>query len=435
MLKRVHIRGFKSLRNVEVTLPPIAILIGRNTSGKSNFLDALQILSRLGTCRTVKEAFHSPCRGKPIESFSFGDRGLKGLREKESLEFSIEADMHLSNRVVETVNRQIVEMRRTVDHQGNESDEPPAKSVREHDLRYRVVVEMLPGSAVLRIKDEYLAALNEKGEPTGKRKPFIERQDGRIHLRHEGQAHPTYHDRYLDHTILSRPHYPPHHPHVVAARHELENWRFYYFEPRERMRETNPVKQIDHIGLMGEELAAYLWTLRTREPEQFKAVECALGTMLPGVDGIDLDVNDLGEVELRLRENGVSISSRLLSEGTLRILGLLAIAGGSKEVPALVGFEEPENGLHPARIRSIADYFSTRMMEGESQFIATTHSSILPNKVPYEFLFVFKKRNQHTTVSKIWGSLAHPSAIADEMDSDDDPLTVGERMQRGDFDD
>ena len=53
-------------------------------------------------------------------------------------------------------------------------------------------------------------ALNSKGEPTGKRKPFLERQDERIHLRHEGQAHPTYYDRYLDHSILSMPHYPPH---------------------------------------------------------------------------------------------------------------------------------------------------------------------------------------------------------------------------------
>ena len=35
---------------------------------------------------------------------------------------------------------------------------------------------MLPRTEILRVADEYLAALNPQGEPTGKRRPFIERQ-------------------------------------------------------------------------------------------------------------------------------------------------------------------------------------------------------------------------------------------------------------------
>lgn len=62
--------------------------------------------------------------------------------------------------------------------------------IREKDLRYRIEIEMLPRSGVLRVADEYLAALNTKGEPTGKRKPFIERQGEKIHLRLEGQGAP-----------------------------------------------------------------------------------------------------------------------------------------------------------------------------------------------------------------------------------------------------
>ena len=209
---------------------------------------------------------------------------------------------------------------------------------------------MLPRSGVLRVKDEYLAALNAKGEPTGKRKPFIERQGEKIHLRLEGQAHPIYYDRYLDRTILSMPHYPPHYPHLVAARHELESWLFFYFEPRERMRAANPIKEVRHIGLMGEELAAFLRTLQALEPRQFAAVEKALHAVMPNIDGIEVDVNDLGEAELRLRENGVAVPARVLSEGTLRVLGLLALSGIG-EGPALVGFEEPENGVHPRAYR------------------------------------------------------------------------------------
>jgi len=97
-----------------------------------------------------------------------------------------------------------------------------------------------------------------------------------------------------------------------------------------RADEDNAVKEVRHIGLMGEELPAYLNTLRALEPRQFEAVEKALTTILPQIDGIDVDVNDLGEVELRLRESGISIPARVLSEGTLRILGIIHQSRGGK---------------------------------------------------------------------------------------------------------
>ena len=68
MLKRVHIKGYKSLADVEVALEPLVVLFGPNASGKSNFLDALRLLSRLGASRTLREAFDPPYRGAPLES-------------------------------------------------------------------------------------------------------------------------------------------------------------------------------------------------------------------------------------------------------------------------------------------------------------------------------------------------------------------------------
>ncbi len=63
MLKRIKIQGYKSLADVEVHLGHLAVLIGPNASGKSNFLDALQLLSRIATCRTLREAFAPPHAG------------------------------------------------------------------------------------------------------------------------------------------------------------------------------------------------------------------------------------------------------------------------------------------------------------------------------------------------------------------------------------
>jgi predicted ATPase len=43
-LRRVRIRGYKSIAFCDVTLEPLTILVGHNASGKSNFLDALAFL-------------------------------------------------------------------------------------------------------------------------------------------------------------------------------------------------------------------------------------------------------------------------------------------------------------------------------------------------------------------------------------------------------
>ena len=432
MLKRIHIQGYKSLEDVEVSLSQLVVLVGPNASGKSNLLDALQLLSKLGTSRTVKEAFDPPYRGKPLESFTIGQKGIKGLLEQERLSFSIEADLNLSDAVVETVNRQILEMRRPHGEvESKEKSKSPAR-VRERDLRYRIEVEMLPRSGVLRVADEYLAALNSKGEPTGKRKPFLERQGKRIHLRHEGQAHPTYYDRYLDHSILSMPHYPPHYPHLAAARRELESWLFFYFEPRERMRAANPVKEVRHIGLMGEELAAFLNTMKATHERRFREVEKALHALMPDidVDGIEVEVSDLGEVELRLKEGGVAIPARVLSEGTLRMLGLLVLTGVDDR--SLIGFEEPENGVHPRRIPLIAEFLKTQKTLNRTQHIITTHSPILTDLLADDSLFAVRRLNGQTHIDPFstWG----PDDISHVLSDEDDELPVSARIMRGDFD-
>ena len=439
MLKRIKIQGYKSLADVEVHLGHLAVLIGPNASGKSNFLDALQLLSRIATYQTLDEAFEPPYRGYPLESFTFGDEGIKSLLEKESVSFSMEVDVQLSTSVIEGINQHIQEIRETAVKGAQSADKPVSKralSVSEKNLRYRIEIEMLPKQGILRVTDENLAALNVKGELNKRRKPFLERIGNLLHLRMEGQAHPLYYKRYLDYSILSRSHYPPHYPHLTAMQKELANWLTFYLEPREQMRLPNPVKAVHDIGPMGEDLAAFLNTLQARNKRQFESVQKSLHTMIPSITGIDVSVNELGEVELDLREGEKRISARVLSEGTLRILGILALVG-AEEPPTLIGFEEPENGIHPRRIRRIARFLETRMILEDIQFIVTTHSSLLPDLVPPESLYVCRKVNGNTEIEPYAqmsiGPLWKKSEIEVALD-DEDALSPSERILRGDFD-
>ncbi len=436
MIRRIRIRNYKSLRDLEVKLTPLAVLFGPNAAGKSNFIDALQLLSRIVGSRSLKEAFDPPYRGKPMESFSFGETGLEGLMKSDSASFSMEVDIELSPAVIKAVNKEILETKRrqTQDTNGG-GPRKPNQPIHHTSLRYRIEVGITPRSGVLHVADEYLVPLGKDGEPKSSPKAFLEQKNKKIHLRMEGQSHPTYFDLDLDYAIVSRPHYAPHYPHLTAFKKELESWFFYYFEPRERMRAATSVKEVRHIGLMGEELAAFLNTLYNLDPQQFKAVEKAMHSLIPSVTGIRTEVNKVGEVELSLMEGNVAMPARVVSEGTLRALGLLALSG-VKEPPALIGFEEPENGVHPRRIRDIAKILVSRAESGDTQLIVTTHSPILPDHVPPQSLFVCRKKGGATVIEPFatWGPLFRQGEIDKALDEGAAQLPVSQRMLRGDFD-
>ena len=437
MIKRIHLRGYKSFADLDIELRSFTALLGPNGAGKSNLLDALQLLSRLGTSPTLKDAFAPPYRGQQLESFTFGPNGMRDLLQQQEASFVIEVDVELSPSVVERVSRQVRDMKRL--GTSSESDAPLTKEkspVRERRLRYRVEVGIEPRSGILFVKDEYLGALDRQWQPAT-RAPFLERMEGHLRLRMEKQAHPTYHDLSLPYTILSKPLYAPHFPHLVAMQEELRGWLFFYFEPRERMRAASAVKEVRHIALMGEELAAFLNTLKATDEAQFAAIEEALKAVIPSMSGIQVEVSELGEVELRLLEGERPIPARLLSEGTLRILGLLSLSG-MRDRPSLIGFEEPENGINPRRIRLVAEILGNLTESGGTQLIVTTHSPILPDYLPEEALFVCRKEHGQTTIQPIEGMgglwLKRDVEVALDAEEADGELAISSRVLRGDFD-
>lgn len=95
----------------------------------------------------------------------------------------------------------------------------------------------------------------------------------------------------------------------------------------------------------------------------------------PGITDYLIQVSG-GTVQLFIREEGLEkpISAMRLSDGTLRYLCLLAILC-HPEPPPLVCLEEPETGLHPDILPTIAEL----MIEASArtQLIVTTHSDIL----------------------------------------------------------
>lgn len=430
MLTRVHIRGFKSLPDVEVHLPRLAVLIGSNAAGKSNFLDALQLLSKLATSQNPHEAFEPPYRGTALESFTFGPDGTQGLLQQETLSLALEVNLHLSDPTIAAVTQEIKDLSHPNDRPLN--GENASSAIQTRTLRYRLAIELYPGTGLLNVADEYLAILDAQREPIDP--PIIGPQGLKVLLHREDQTRPMAYDSHRNRSILSMPHYPPHYPHLTAVRHELERWQFFYFEPRERMRAAYPVIETHRIGPRGERLAPYLNTVRALDPNQFEGIEVALRALLPHVTGIDLDVNKDGDVELYLLEEGTPVPARLLSEGTLRLLGLLSLSG-VKEIPALVGLEEPENGVHPRRIELLAELLRTHEFLKQSQYIVTTHSPILPNWLNNDVLFIVHRLNGSTRIDPFsaWDPLRRDHRLEKDSLPDMEPVMISERILRGNF--
>lgn len=434
MIRRFRVNGYKSLRNVEIELAPLTVIFGPNAAGKSNLLDSLSLLARMATEANLDTAF-TEHRGTPIEAFSLPPGGIPELLSSgENATFSFEVDVDLSDAVVEAVESEVRRVREGLSH------DPPIKrrSVTEKSLRYTLEVQIVPATGVLRIADERLEALNRFGEPKASRKPFLETmpRHNRIHLRMEKQSHPTYEDLWQDRTVVSKPLYAPHYPHITAFRMELERWKFYFLEPSVMRREA-ALKEVDRLSHDGSDLAAFYHTLQTRSARMFDTYVKALRQVVPSVESVNVDTTKQGFLQMTVTDGGTPFSSRLISEGTLRVLGLLAITNPLKPV-SLVGYEEPENGVHPQRLSLIAKLLATAAERGTTQFLINTHSTVLPDEfadVDGAFLINCTRTSDTSQFRRLEPkrTLLRISELASGLEEDVPSSTIGERMVRGDF--
>ena len=100
----------------------------------------------------------------------------------------------------------------------------------------------------------------------------------------------------------------------------------------------------------------------------------ALGVLYDGIDDVAVKI-DGGRVQVMLLEGRRAMPAHRLSDGTLRFLSLLAILCDPRPAAPLVCLDQPELGLHPDVLPTLADL----LMEASErvQLVVATHSEIL----------------------------------------------------------
>ena len=385
MITYLKINGFKSFHNFEMEFTPFTVIAGANASGKSNLFDALTLLSRLADTDNLKRAF-SEQRGEFIELFTqYGDDNFA-----TEMEFVVEM----------LVDKNVK------DAWGNEA------KLKYTRLRYELSIRRIKnisGIQDLIVSNENLLKLNHQEDKwvanaitkkavefwrpkveTGRRGiPYIETvRENDIDIIQVPQDGTTGNKRRFPlsnatRTVLSS-FDTVDFPHVLAAKEEMKSWKFLQLNPEDLRQATSKNNGEDTISVSGKNLAAALYRIKQTDPYSLKEISRKLNSFLPNFVEVDvLDDKENKQYLIFLKDvDKKEFSSRVLSEGTLRILALCILEYDDRHT-GLLCFEEPENGIHPFRIKAMTELLKDLSVDFNEieiplrQVIVNTHSPVL----------------------------------------------------------
>jgi predicted ATPase len=345
LLNSLQLKGFLSFapNSEPVGLTNLNVLIGPNGVGKSNFIEAIELL------HATPGDFSGVIRlgGTPNDWVWHGGKGATAAR--------IEA-------LLSAVNR-------------------------SPELRY--ALEFTDSAGRLEIADEVLEEAN-KADPRAK--------DVRFYYRFQ-RGHPAinvnqtvasktagwqYKERKLiresidpQQSILSQRKDPDLYPEVTATAKRFDAvqvFREWGFGRSAALRAAQPsnlptdvlLPQLVNLGLVLNDL---------EHRNEWTRLNDLMHKFLPRFKRLSTKVS-AGSVQVYLHEEGLSVPvpATRLSDGTLRFLALLAILLNPGSA-TLICVEEPELGLHPDAMSLLADLLAEA--SEKTQLVVTTHSDVL----------------------------------------------------------
>ncbi|HEX8696341.1 MAG TPA: AAA family ATPase [Longimicrobium sp.] len=357
MLTRIEIDGFKTFEKFSLDLEPFMVVVGPNATGKSNLFDAIQLLSRLAV-DDLRTAFNG-LRGEPHELFRIQPSGEPGSR----MSLAVEVLLHRTvadpwggtARVRHTRLRYEVDLERRTDARGIERlvvARETAEPIRGNADGWRPHGRS-PSAAFKRAFMSY-----------GRSTPFLSTQDVNgiptFHIHQDPTGGRNRSATAAETTILSSI-TSAEFPHLFALREELRSWKFLQLDPG-ALRKPSPKNAPEVLEPDGSNLPTVLARIEAEtrtEPRPHGAlteIGADLSRLISGVARVDVEEDELNrKFRVKVQVGGEhAFSSGVISDGTLRVLALLTMLHDPKH-SGLVCFEEPENGIHPARLEALID--------------------------------------------------------------------------------
>ncbi|EJL73016.1 AAA family ATPase [Chryseobacterium populi] len=385
MITKIKINGFKSFHNFEMTFTPFTIIAGTNASGKSNLFDALELLSKLAESDNIKKALQSQ-RGDFLELFSMYDKGIYA----DVMEFEVE--MLVNQKVKDAWGNEAVLKYTRLQYQLKLKRFVNPSGLDDIAVIHEKLINLKKDNEDLWIKiipKNKIELWRPKVDGNRKGKPYLDtinKNSIDTVVIHQDGSKGTFRQIPIvnaNRTVLSSIDNVDF-KHVLAAKEEMKSWKFLQLNPDDLREPTNKSNGEDEITSSGKNLAAALYRISLNNDFALKEISRKLNKFLPQfIDVKVFDDKENRQFIIKLIDvDKKEYTSRVLSEGTLRIL-TLCILEYDDNFGSLLCFEEPENGIHPARISTMLDLLadlSTDFSDNElplKQVIVNTHSSVL----------------------------------------------------------
>lgn len=362
MLTRLEVDGFKNLLGFAVDFGPFTCIAGPNAIGKSNVFDAIQFLSLLADKTFIEAAAELRTPGAPSADLAsiFYDGATPGARMTFGAEFIV--DRHVSDDFGRDAEPTATFLRYDL-----ELEYVPAGTAEMKGEHIRLVKEELnyitQGAATQRLRWEHSKSAFRDQVLMNRRRgaQYISTTvDGntRIINVHQdggsrGQTRKSPADR-APRTVVSTTSTSDD-PTVLAARREMQRWRILALEPS-ALRRPDSMNEPDMMTETGMHLPAALRRILARRGPDALAAVTSTAAALTDVRSVNVDLDPQRQT-LTLRasvRSGPDLPARSLSDGTLRFLAL-SIMANDPDYTGLICMEEPENGIHPARIEVMAE--------------------------------------------------------------------------------
>jgi len=339
VLTRVEINGFKSFQDFALDFEPLLMVLGPNSAGKSNLFDALALISRLSSME-ISKALQGG-RGSIRDQFSRTPTGIAN-----EMSFAVELLVSDDNQLAELAQTRF-RYELIISHKRLSSGVEELNVAHE---RLRPIVRAADKwleshsaySPFVRYDAPDVLLALEFGEPDMPRAAVsreYSQASGRAAERDVREL-PLVAEKTLLAEVFGR--------HITAVRHELRSWRFLHLGMVALRTPSEPgasARLVSDGSNLPTALAALSEEVRAR-------LQADMAELVPGLASLQVTIgnDDLG-VEATFSD-GQKYSQRVMSDGTLRLLALLTMLHSS-EPGGLVAWEEPENGLHPGRLREL----------------------------------------------------------------------------------
>ena len=401
MLTRIEANNFKNLIDFTVDFGPVTCLAGPNAVGKSNVFDAIHFLSLLADHTLMDAAL--AVRGADRETTDLRDLfWTDGFNRFPT--FSLAAEMLVDEHVTDEFGRPARASSTFLRYEVEIGYEPPGPtgSLGRLVLLKETLNYLTEGVASKRLRFPHSASEFRQHAVVNKRRTaggFISTEralDGQteIYIHQDGgsrgkpQKAPA---ATAPRTIVATSNTSAT-PTILAARREMQRWRILALEPS-AMRSADRFHADPHVSSSGDHLAATLYRLGlTAEAaggsseQVYAKVAARLSDFAPinSVQVVRDDVRQVVTLEVTER-SGVVLPARSLSDGTLRFL-TLTILREDPDAEGLLCMEEPENGIHPAKMNAMVDLLYGIAIDPRRrpskdnpmrQVIVATHSPIL----------------------------------------------------------